>query len=77
MGGKKTMKKKVLSALLCVSMAATMLVGCGSKAADAPAADAPAAEEKAEEPAADDAAAEEPAAEDAAAYTGGITTDKT
>lgn len=71
------MKKKVLSALLCVSMAATMLVGCGSKAADAPAADAPAAEEKAEEPAADDAAAEEPAAEDAAASTGDLTTDKT
>ncbi|MDD7641366.1 MAG: substrate-binding domain-containing protein [bacterium] len=72
------MKKKVLSALLCVSMAATMLVGCGSKdaAADAPAAEAPAAEDKAEEPAADDAA-EAPAAEDAAAGTGDLTTDKT
>ena len=70
------MKKKVLSALLCVSMAATMLVGCGSSndtAADAPAADAPAAEEKAEEPAAE----EEPAADDAAASTGDLTTDKT
>lgn len=78
MGGKKNMKKKVLSALLCVSMAATMLVGCGSKdaAADAPAAEAPAAEDKAEEPAADDAA-EAPAAEDAAAGTGDLTTDKT
>ncbi len=70
------MKKKVLSALLCVSMAATMLVGCGSSndtAADAPAADAPAAEEKADEPAAE----EEPAADDAAASTGDLTTDKT
>ena len=79
MGGKKEMKKKVLSALLCVSMAATMLVGCGSKdaAADAPAAEAPAAEDKAEEPAAEEPAAEEPAAEDAAAGTGDLTTDKT
>ena len=68
------MKKKVLSALLCVSMAATMLVGCGSS--NDAAADAPAAEEKT-----DDAAAEEPAAEekadDAAASTGDLTTDKT
>lgn len=73
------MKKKVLSALLCVSMAATMLVGCGSKdaAADAPAAEAPAAEDKAEEPAAEEPAAEEPAADDAAASTGDLTTDKT
>lgn len=79
MGGKKEMKKKVLSALLCVSMAATMLVGCGSKdaAADAPAAEAPAAEDKAEEPAAEEPAAEEPAADDAAASTGDLTTDKT
>ncbi|MDD6039488.1 MAG: sugar ABC transporter substrate-binding protein [bacterium] len=29
------MKRKVLSVLLCVAMAATMLVGCGSKKADA------------------------------------------
>ena len=73
------MKRKVLSALLCVSMAATMLVGCGSKdeAADAPAAEAPAAEDKAEEPAAEEPAAEEPAADDAAAGTGDLTTDKT
>ena len=35
------MKKKVLASLLCLAMAATMVVGCGSKA-DAPA-DAPAA----------------------------------
>ena len=41
------MKKKVLATLLCLAMAATMVVGCGSKAetpADAPAADAPAAD---------------------------------
>ncbi|MGN0344031.1 MAG: substrate-binding domain-containing protein [Lachnospiraceae bacterium] len=31
------MKKKVLATLLCLAMAATMVVGCGSKAADAPA----------------------------------------
>lgn len=68
------MKKKVLSAFLCVSMAATMLVGCGSSS-DA-AADAPAAEDTAADTA-DDAAAEEPAADDAAASTGDLTTDKT
>ena len=33
------MKKKVLSALLCVSMVAAMLVGCGSTASEAPAAE--------------------------------------
>ena len=74
------MKKKVLSALLCVSMAATMLVGCGSSndaAADAPAAEDTADDAAAEEPAADDAAEEEPAADDAAASTGDLTTDKT
>ena len=74
------MKKKVLSALLCVSMAATMLVGCGSSndaAADAPAAEDTADDAAAEEPAADDAAEEEPAADDAAAGTGDLTTDKT
>ena len=43
------MKKKLLSALLCVAMVASMLVGCGGSkeaATDAPAAetDAPAAE---------------------------------
>lgn len=74
------MKKKVLSALLCVSMAATMLVGCGSSndaAADAPAAEDTADDAAAEEPAADDAAEEEHAADDAAASTGDLTTDKT
>ncbi len=34
------MKKKLLAALLCLAMAATMVVGCGSKEADAPAQDA-------------------------------------
>ncbi len=34
------MKKKLLAALLCLAMAATMVVGCGSKEADAPAPDA-------------------------------------
>ena len=60
------MKKKVLASLLVVAMAATMVVGCGSKA-DAPA-EAPAATEepKAEEPAAEEPAAEEPAAEEPA-----------
>ena len=53
------MKKKVLASLLCVAMAATMVVGCGSSnEAAAPADDAA--------PAADDAAEEAPAeAEDA------------
>lgn len=75
------MKKKVLSAFLCVAMTATMLAGCGSssddKTADAPAADA--ADDAAD--AADDAAdAADDAADDAtddAAATGDLTTDKT
>ncbi|MBO5246791.1 MAG: substrate-binding domain-containing protein [Eubacterium sp.] len=77
------MKKKVLSALLCVSMAATMLVGCGGKeeAADPPAkeeaTEAPAEDTAKEEAPAEDAAKEEAPAEDAAAGTGDLTTDKT
>ena len=55
------MKKKVLASLLCVAMAATMVVGCGSKAADAPAEDT-----AKEEAPAEDAAEEEAPAEDAA-----------
>lgn len=52
------MKRKLLSALLSVAMVATLLVGCGSKAAtDAPAAETPAAETEAEAPAADTEAA--------------------
>ena len=34
------MKKKLLSALLCVAMVASLVVGCGSKPAEAPAEDA-------------------------------------
>ena len=80
------MKKKVLSALLCVSMAATMLVGCGGKtddaAADAPAADAATDDAADDDAAADDTTAEEPAADDAAADDAAatdadLTTDKT
>ena len=40
------MKKKVLSALLCVSMVAAMLVGCGSTASEAPAAETQEAEQQ-------------------------------
>lgn len=50
------MKRKLLSALLSVAMVATLLVGCGSKATEAPAADAPATETDAAAPA-DSAAA--------------------
>ena len=49
------MKKKLLSALLCVAMVASLVVGCGAKE-EAPAAEAPAATEEAakeEAPAAD------------------------
>ena len=44
------MKKKLLSALLCVAMVASLVVGCGGK--EEPAAEAPAATEEAEAPAA-------------------------
>lgn len=53
------MKRKLLSAILCVAMVATMLVGCGSKTEEAAPADAAATEEAA--PAATEEAA--PAAE--------------
>ena len=46
------MKKKLLSALLCVAMVASLVVGCGAKE-EAPAADAPAATEEAAAPAAE------------------------
>ena len=42
------MKKKLISALLCVAMVSSMLIGCGSSAAEEPAAEAPAAEARAE-----------------------------
>ncbi len=60
------MKKKVLSAVLCVAMVATLLAGCGKTAepvVDEPAAEPAATEDVAEEPAAEDVAAE-PAAAD-------------
>lgn len=59
------MKRKLLSALLCTAMVATMAVGCGSsKTTEAPAAETEApAEEEAEAPAEDAAEAEAPAAE--------------
>ena len=50
------MKRKLISAMLCTAMVAAMVVGCGSKPAEAPAAEAPAAE--AEAPAAEAPAAE-------------------
>lgn len=62
------MKKKLISALLCVAMVSSMLVGCGSGAAETPAAEAPAAEGEAE---AETPAAEEPAAEAPAASADG------
>ena len=49
------MKKKLLSALLCVAMVASLVVGCGSKPAEAPAEDA----------ATEDAATEEEVVEEA------------
>lgn len=54
------MRKKVLSVLLVVAMTATMIAGCGNKAAEteAPAAEAPAAEE-AEAPVVEEAEASE------------------
>ena len=58
------MKRKVISTLLAVSMVASLLVGCGSKAAEAPAAEAPAAEATEEAAPAEDTA-EAPAAEEA------------
>jgi TRAP-type C4-dicarboxylate transport system substrate-binding protein len=67
------MKRKILSVVLAVTLAATMLSACGLESAQAPAQEAPATEEAAPaepEPAAEEAApaeAEEPAAEEAAA----------
>ncbi len=63
------MKKKLLSALLCTAMVASLVVGCGSK--EEPAADEPAAE--AEGPAEETPAeAETPAADGATFKIGGI-----
>lgn len=58
------MKRKMLVTLLCVSLTAGMLVGCGSTGQEAPA--APAEEAPAEEAPAEEAPAEEAAAEEEA-----------
>ena len=58
------MKKKLVSAVLCSAMLATILAGCGNNAQEAAPAAAPAAAEEAEAPAAEEAPA---AAEEAAA----------
>ena len=57
------MKKKVLSALISVAMVATLLIGCGAKAEEAPAEEDPAATEEA---ATEEATEEAPAAEEEA-----------
>lgn len=65
------MKKKLISALLCVAMVSSMLVGCGSTAAETPAAteETTAPAEETAEPAAEDAA---PADESASAEGGSV-----
>ena len=62
------MKKKLLSALLCAAMVASLVIGCGSK--EEPAAEAPAAtEEEAEAPVEEETEAPvEEAAEDEENY---------
>lgn len=70
------MKSKILSVLLCVSMVAAMLVGCGSKTEEAPAADAAteAPAEEAEAPA-EDAQATASEANDEGGYELALVTD--
>lgn len=63
------MKKKVLASLLCVAMAATMVVGCGSKDAAAPADDTTTDDAATDDAATDDAATDDAATDDAAADT--------
>lgn len=71
------MKKKLLSALLSTAMVASLLVGCGSTATEAPATDAaPAAETEAATEAATDAAATEATTEAAGESLGDITLDE-
>ena len=57
------MKRKLVSALVCAAMVATVLAGCGNSSSDTASTDAAATEETAT----DDAAAEDTAAEDTAA----------
>jgi len=66
------MKKKIVSAVLATAMVASLLAGCGSKAAEAPAETAPAAEETKEEA----APAEETAEAAADAVAGDLSTKK-
>lgn len=70
------MKSKILSVLLCVSMVAAMLAGCGSKTEEAPAADAAteAPAEEAEAPA-EDAQATASEANDEGGYELALVTD--
>ena len=63
------MKKKVLASLLCVAMAATMVVGCGSKDTAAPADDTTTDDAATDDAATDDAATDDAATDDAAADT--------
>ena len=63
------MKKKLVSALLCATMAVSLLAGCGSSS-EAPAADEPAADEPAAEAPAEDAEAPAEDAEAPAADAG-------
>lgn len=67
------MKKKIVSALMCATMAATLLAGCGNSAA--PTTDAPAADATTDAPAADAPAADatgEAEAEDTNTITGDV-----
>lgn len=60
------MRKKLLALTLCLSLAASMLIGCGSKeTAETTTEETTQEETTAEEPAAEEPAAEEPAAEEA------------
>ena len=62
------MKRKLVSALVCAAMVATVLAGCGNSSSDTASTDAAATEETAtDDAAAEDAAAEDTAAEDTAA----------
>ncbi len=73
--GGKSMKKKLLSSLLCVAMMAATLTGCGGSGDSTPASDgtaAPAEEAPAEEaPAEEETPAEDAAAEEAPAASDG------
>lgn len=66
------MKKKVLASLLCVAMAATMVVGCGSSSDDANApADNTTTDDAATDDTADDATTDDAATDDTADAAGG------